>query len=202
MFITSSFIGNQTGTDPKIPGQTYDFFFVTPKPQEYATITWAVYGGDDEFYVCTRAVYDYADGVKYYMNGFDLNGYFPVSWDLMDKPSSMEQYEGELFMFDAVIRLAAEESSASGAPRRVNGAPEGWKNTVSTSKYVVSPVNIDLNGGSIITAVRDVNAAKRQVESVQYVNLAGHVSNHPFEGMNIVVTRYTDGTTSTAKVLR
>ena len=51
------------------------------------------------------------------------------------------------------------------------------------------------------TAVEDVDAA-RTVAGVHYVNMAGQQSEQPFEGVNVVVTRYTDGTTSTTKVVR
>ena len=50
------------------------------------------------------------------------------------------------------------------------------------------------------TAVNEV-AASRQVESVTYVNAAGQRSATPFTGVNIVVTRFTDGSVSTAKRL-
>jgi len=45
----------------------------------------------------------------------------------------------------------------------------------------------------------DVN---KPVESVTYVNAQGMQSSKPFDGVNLVVTRYTDGTTSTTKVVR
>ena len=51
------------------------------------------------------------------------------------------------------------------------------------------------------TSVKDVNADK-DVAGVRYVNLAGMTSSEPFDGVNIVVTSYTDGTTSTAKVIK
>ncbi len=40
------------------------------------------------------------------------------------------------------------------------------------------------------------------VVGVTYVNSLGMQSDKPFDGMNIVVTRYSDGTTSTTKVIR
>lgn len=52
----------------------------------------------------------------------------------------------------------------------------------------------------IVTGVEDMGA--KQVSSVKYYNVAGVESNEAFDGMNIVVTRYTDGTTSTSKVIR
>ena len=51
------------------------------------------------------------------------------------------------------------------------------------------------------TAVSNVNATKTAT-GVKYVNLAGHVSNVPFEGVNMVVTNYSDGTQSTTKVVK
>ncbi len=42
----------------------------------------------------------------------------------------------------------------------------------------------------------------KTVTSVKYVNLMGQTSNAPFSGMNIVVTRYSDGTTNTVKLLK
>ena len=49
-----------------------------------------------------------------------------------------------------------------------------------------------------VTGVAD-NVAEKTVESVKYYNLAGVESAEPFSGINIVVTRYTDGTTTSAK---
>jgi hypothetical protein len=37
---------------------------------------------------------------------------------------------------------------------------------------------------------------------VKYVNAAGLQSSKPFEGINVVVTTYTDGTTSVAKQIK
>ncbi len=52
--------------------------------------------------------------------------------------------------------------------------------------------------GAISTGVDNVTATK-QVQSVTYYNTAGQASTKPFPGVNIAVTRYTDGTTSTTK---
>lgn len=51
------------------------------------------------------------------------------------------------------------------------------------------------------TAVETINANKT-VSSVEYVNMAGMTSSQAFDGVNVVVTTYTDGTKSTAKELR
>jgi len=54
---------------------------------------------------------------------------------------------------------------------------------------------------SSTTAVNSVTDGK-QVKDRTYYNLAGMASSKPFDGVNIIVTRYTDGTQSTTKVLR
>ncbi|MBQ0115505.1 MAG: hypothetical protein KBT10_06515 [Bacteroidales bacterium] len=51
------------------------------------------------------------------------------------------------------------------------------------------------------SAVKDLNSTKA-VSSVKYVNVAGAESNVPFDGVNIMVTTYADGTTQTAKVIK
>ena len=51
------------------------------------------------------------------------------------------------------------------------------------------------------TAVEEINANKT-VAGVAYYNLAGQQSAQPVNGVNIVVTTYTDGSTSTAKVIK
>ena len=44
--------------------------------------------------------------------------------------------------------------------------------------------------------------AERTVAARTYVNMAGQTAAEPFAGVNIVVTRYTDGTTSSVKVVK
>ena len=59
-------------------------------------------------------------------------------------------------------------------------------------------VNVTL---SPITAVENVNASK-SVVAVNYLDMSGRMSNVPFNGVNVVVTRYADGTTNVSKVVR
>lgn len=201
VFITCSFIGNQTGTDTN--GNTYDMFFVTPKPQEYAKITWALYNGNNEFVVCERSQYNYDNtGTLYYYNGFDLNGFFKIKWDMQD-PVSLEPYQ--LYQFEGIIRLAEGDeggSSASGkAPIRAQQVQPKEDNATS-SRYIVSPLNLT-SDDSVITGVRDLNDnGFKQVKSIQYIDVTGKISSRPFEGVNIVVTRLTDGSASTTKIIR
>jgi hypothetical protein len=52
-----------------------------------------------------------------------------------------------------------------------------------------------------VTAVNEINSIKT-VANVSYYNLAGQQSAQPVNGVNIVVTTYTDGSTATAKVIK
>ena len=66
------------------------------------------------------------------------------------------------------------------------------------------------NAEVLLTNVMFVNATgvveqlttDKQIAAIRYINMAGQESEKPFDGLNIVVTTYTDGTTSTVKVLR
>ena len=56
-------------------------------------------------------------------------------------------------------------------------------------------------GDGIQTGINELINGK-QVVDVQYVNTLGMQSSEPFDGVNIVITRYSDGSTSTAKVVK
>ena len=52
-----------------------------------------------------------------------------------------------------------------------------------------------------ITSVRAIEADK-EVAGVKYYNVAGVESDRPFQGVNIVVTRYNDGSMTTTKLVK
>ncbi len=51
------------------------------------------------------------------------------------------------------------------------------------------------------TSIFGVISAK-EVAGVKYYNIAGVESDHPFQGLNIEVTRYSDGSQSTRKIMK
>lgn len=61
--------------------------------------------------------------------------------------------------------------------------------------------DIDLVVNKKHTAVEELDASKT-VSSISYYNLAGQQSAQPVDGVNIIVTTYTDGTRTTAKVIK
>ena len=68
-----------------------------------------------------------------------------------------------------------------------------------TFDNITKDVDVTINKQS--TAVNEINGEKA-VASVMYYNLAGMQSTQPLDGVNIIVTTYTDGSTTTAKVIR
>lgn len=63
--------------------------------------------------------------------------------------------------------------------------------------YVVEKV---INWTNIYTSVSEVRANNKV--STTYYNAQGIPSDVPFDGVNIVVTRFSDGTTTTTKVVK
>ena len=53
-----------------------------------------------------------------------------------------------------------------------------------------------------LSGIVTIGSPGNTITSVKYVNLTGQTSSVPFNGVNIVVTRYSDGTTSVIKVLK
>ena len=82
-----------------------------------------------------------------------------------------------------------------------------WINKCSDTKIFFADANGGVSTDTFftypheLTGVKDVTAQK-VVAGKHYVNLQGQVSNEPFEGVNIVVTRYTDGSQSATKMLK
>ncbi len=162
------------------------YYFATPKANEYARIVWAVYNGTDgAFYIPAQSGS---------VNTQDFKGGFKVDFS-MNVEESPELTDGSMYEFEAVVREAATSDSQS-APRKVE-----YDSTVApSSKYVVYPINLQ-GSSNVVTGVSDIAGAKA-VKSVRYFSVTGVEAAQPFEGVNIVVTTYTDGTSSAQKMLR
>ncbi len=70
-------------------------------------------------------------------------------------------------------------------------------------KYYVkkAQVTVSAKGMGVITGIDELPMGTKMVRSMEYYNIAGAMSEKPFDGVNIVVARYTDGTTSAYKVI-
>ena len=169
------------------PAYTSSYYFATPKANEYANVVWAVYNGTDgAFYLPVH---------QGSANAQEFKAAFKVDYSLnsVDNPTLTD---GEVYSFEALVKeKAVATTDAKSAPRKT-----AYDSTVAPStKFVVYP--LDLDAKKVATGVNDVNSAK-EVKGVSYFNMMGVESAQPFDGVNIMVTTYTDGTSSAAKVLR
>ena len=176
----SSVKGNNTA-------YTSSYYFATPKANEYANVVWAVYNGNDgAFYLPSN---NGSINVQEFKAAFNVD----YSLNSVDNPTLTD---GEVYSFEALVKeMAVATTDAKSAPRKT-----AYDSTVAPStKFVVYPLNLE--AGNVSTGVNDVNSAK-EVKGVSYFNMMGVESAQPFDGVNIMVTTYTDGTSSAAKVLR
>ena len=121
-----------------------------------------------------------ADGETVWLGGVDNNnvGYFMIEDSMLDSPISLDNAGANFRLPEPgnyTIHLAfLEKSTVSGL-------------IMFVTKNQVTGVN---------------GIADKTVAGVKYYNLTGVESSRPFNGINVVVTTYTDGTTSTTKVVK
>lgn len=100
--------------------------------------------------------------------------------------------DGSMFIVTGPVQQKMVWADAEKTPGMTGKeGPGAWKN------YILYPVAVNTN---LPTGVTDVYA--KTVAGVKYVNVAGMESNTPFDGVNIMVTTYTDGTHSAVKVIK
>ena len=83
----------------------------------------------------------------------------------------------------------------------VNGDVTSVNDLSSPNYYITKVSHTIVQDPTISTGVEDVDAEKT-VAGVTYYNLLGVSSDRPFEGVNVVVTTYTDGTKSSKKIVK
>ena len=73
----------------------------------------------------------------------------------------------------------------------------------ATGKFYVveQTMTFHADKDNVVTGIFDIDGVK-QVVGVKYYNVAGIESNKPFDGVNIVVTRYSDGSVVTSKMMK
>lgn len=80
-----------------------------------------------------------------------------------------------------------------------NGLRIGRDDELAYQNLVVYPTAI--TDENVVAGVDGVKGEKAVV-SVEYVNVAGQVATTPFDGVNLKVTHYADGTTATMKAIK
>ncbi len=174
-----NFMGStlQTGADGK------SYFFMMPKPCEYAKIVYAVYGGGNKFYTPKQ--------VGNVVNKLGFVGGFEVSYRFNEE-AAPELQVGCAYEFDAVLLPL---TGAEGAARVATFEPNSDSGISDT--FIVCPLNLTSN---TLPTIIETTCGDKRVERVDYFNLAGMVSTSPFGGMNIVQTTYSDGSKKVTKL--
>ena len=100
---------------------------------------------------------------------------------------------------DAEGAYTMEVTPVEGATYDMTFSKDGYKTQTLENVDLenVPVVVMEGEGNPTAISVINVNAA-----SVKYIDAMGRVSDRPFKGVNIVVTRNADGTTTTTKVVK
>ncbi len=109
-----------------------------------------------------------------------LLGSFNVDWSLYPGNPETDFEAGLTYNFHAIVRYTS---------RNRDGASEGG--------YAVYPCQNDATVTAIVENWNDMWPVE-----VMYVNVMGQTSDKPFDGLNIIVTRYSNGTITTTKVIK
>ena len=187
---------------PVLPSNGVTYYFLNPKVQEYALITYAMWDKPQQIMVIP--------------NNAPFNGAAKIGrWDLNNPNNQLEaldaayeapQTTNNVYEFHIIVQRA-NKTYGTPAPQ-VQGAP-GLKdnndiphkpNQTTTGIIMAQPLDL-LVSSPLPTAINRVGT-EAQVVGVEYVNIAGMRSSKPFKGVNIVVTRYSDGSTTTSKVIK
>ncbi len=175
VFVTCNFVDeHQTGI---IHNEQLQCFFVAPKPMEIAKVEWAMWDGNNGKFALPTKNLD-----------TQLEGSFFANFTMLE--SQPELADGAGYHFLALIRRENVAASImKGATPRAEGDPMGW---------MVYPLEWTATG--TVTSVIGPVAGKT-VSRVMYYNLMGVASAVPFQGVNIVVTEYSDGSRQARKVV-
>lgn len=137
----------------------------------------------------------YVFNLKYWQNGtrtfkIDPGTYkFTITDHKKALDSNLDYYGGKLL----ITPTTAKDSPKADAEPMVG----------SGEQYFVAEGEFDrtFSKNDIPTSIIDVLDV-REVVGVTYYNVAGIESREPFDGVNIVVTRYSDGSMTTTKILK
>ncbi len=110
-----------------------------------------------------------------------------------DDPDYAKYYEpGKIYTFMILKVTAAANYDNSGKLLMYNMRYSNWEGTKST---ILS--DLEVGTSDVIETV-----SEKAVKDVKYFNLLGVESAEPFQGVNVVVTTYEDGSKSAKKVVK
>ena len=178
---------------------------VTLRPGETRTVDVALNNSEHE-YVATQLEVVLPHGVKLVnVKGVDRGeayGYYSINheveqnvYTIIGVSLEMKSYAGEEGNIMRLTIEAGDEFNAQDAELLLTNV---MLVTPEHKIYLAGDALAKVNDGSGVEQI----APDKQVASIRYINVAGQESEMPFDGINIVVTTYTDGTSSTVKVIK
>ena len=179
---------------------TVDYWLMTPKRMEVFELSGALWYNDG-FYMEKR--WHDTDNADKWFNPAGLKGGIGLntSNNSTDSPSLVN---GQSYRFLTVAWYMMIPANAPSYGEPLRGKPYSLEpEPGSTLNAAFSAGALNLTGGNdqIVTGVSEVKTGS-EVVSVTYCDLAGRVSQKPFAGVNIIVTRYSDGTVKTTKAIK
>ena len=167
--------GGYTG-NPQINTQNY--FFMNPKIQEICEVTYAQWDAINGYFTVPTA------------SGFDGAFYIGTGYNVIQSQNFTNSLQDEhIYKFKAIVQRSDKDNYG---PKNVTNPATG---------ITLYPVDLDPASSEIPTAINTVNV-NGEVKSVKYYNVAGIESDVPFEGVNIEVTTYEDGSRASRKIMK
>lgn len=178
------------------------YFFVEPKPNEFAEIYWSIYN-KGAFYAFKNAGFDGTIEVdwSYHDPGYtEANMTNNVGLDLAacgiaPDLTNFNGFSGWLAIIKFNETTAAQYASAYGDD---DISPSSSR----TAKYTVYPIRLNDDMATAIETINTDNASgMRTLKCTRYYNMMGVESSTPFQGVNIIVKEYTDGSRESSKAI-
>ena len=156
-------------------GSDQNYFFMNPKIQEICEVTYAQWDATHGCFTVPTS------------SGFDGAFYIGTGYNVIQSQNFTSSLQDEhIYKFKAIVQRSDKDNYG---PKNV---------TTPATGITLYPVDLDPVSSEIPTAINTIRA-NGEVVGVEYVNSLGIVSKTPFQGVNIVVTRYSNGATTTSK---
>ena len=156
-------------------GSDQNYFFMNPKIQEICEVTYAQWDATHGCFTVPTS------------SGFDGAFYIGTGYNVIQSQNFTSSLQDEhIYKFKAIVQRSDKDNYG---PKNV---------TTPATGITLYPVDLDPVSSEIPTAINTISA-NGEVVGVEYVNSLGIVSKTPFQGVNIVVTRYSNGATTTMK---
>lgn len=183
-----------TGPAVTKDGTTTYYYFLNPKIQEYAIITYAMWDKPNQIMVIPNNT-PFSGAAC--IGRWDLNE-FDNQLTALDAAYDAPETGDNQYEFHIIVQRTGK---SYGTPINSSKAAPSLKPN-QTASDVIRTQPLDLQASSPLpTAINGVISNVQPV-SVEYVNIAGMRNSKPWQGVNIIVTRYSNGTTTTTKMVK